>query len=299
MSATLVISDVHANPWALDAVLDDAYARFSLSEIWFLGDLFGYGPEPYRVWNKLCKNPVLPLTQLVGNHDWGFIRRIEGPKMLNNIGDTGAWISHYRKQASDVIALHQALLKSKKPVWSSFSSLPAMHSPRPGVYLVHGEVTDTPEKSIEHYTIHPLLTPDEMVSKFTGASHAFPGDVILPDGHAEVPPLIFVCGHTHLQRLWRWDPVRAEWQSQTVDQPCNLRTLAGSPILFNPGSVGFPRDGLGCPAYAVIDWDHEMLFFHHIWYDTTSLREAMAVEPYLGLISDPQFFIEPHCQENA
>jgi hypothetical protein len=139
-----------------------------------------------------------------------------------------------------------------------------------------------------------------MVADFVSAHQAFPNDVVLPNGHADVPPLIFACGHTHLQRLWRWDPNCSQWQRQSVDRPYSLRGLEETPILFNPGSVGFPRDEeSGCPMYAVIDWDNELLSFCQVWYDTTPLREAMAAEPYISLISDPQFFIEPHCQENV
>ena len=41
----LVLSDIHANLAALDAVLDDAKA-FEFETVWCLGDTVGYGPEP-------------------------------------------------------------------------------------------------------------------------------------------------------------------------------------------------------------------------------------------------------------
>ncbi len=41
----LVLSDIHANLAALDAVLDDAKA-FEFEAVWCLGDTVGYGPEP-------------------------------------------------------------------------------------------------------------------------------------------------------------------------------------------------------------------------------------------------------------
>ena len=40
----LIISDVHANAVALEAVLDDASDQFDA--VWCLGDLVGYGPAP-------------------------------------------------------------------------------------------------------------------------------------------------------------------------------------------------------------------------------------------------------------
>lgn len=296
MAATLIISDVHANPWALDAVFADARAKFSLSEIWFLGDLFGYGPDPYKVWNKLCNNQPLPLIQLAGNHDWGFVRRIDLHKIINGFGESDVRISHYRLEASQIITRHQQVLKNKIRVWNTINSIPAMVSPRPGIYLSHGKITDNPENSIRQYTILPPGSPSEMVSSFINASKLFPKDVILPDGHNEVPPMIFAFGHTHEQKLWSWHFGKSEWQNHPVDQ---LKTIGESPVIFNPGSVGFSRDKSGCPSYAVIDWDKQILSFHHVWYDTNRLVEAMSVEPYIGLVSDHQFFVEPHCQENS
>jgi len=60
----LVISDIHANITALDAVLEDAG---SVDEVWCLGDLVGYGPDPNEVVEQLRK--LSNLTCLLGNHD--------------------------------------------------------------------------------------------------------------------------------------------------------------------------------------------------------------------------------------
>jgi predicted phosphodiesterase len=64
----LVISDVHANLTALNAVLEDAGERSpSYDSVWCLGDLVGYGPDPNE-----CVEVVRSLPELVcliGNHD--------------------------------------------------------------------------------------------------------------------------------------------------------------------------------------------------------------------------------------
>jgi diadenosine tetraphosphatase ApaH/serine/threonine PP2A family protein phosphatase len=60
----LVISDVHANYTALEAVLKDAG---TVDETWCLGDLVGYGPDPNAVVEELREVPNL--TCLLGNHD--------------------------------------------------------------------------------------------------------------------------------------------------------------------------------------------------------------------------------------
>ena len=68
---TLIISDIHANATALQAVLEDAGA---IDRVWCLGDVVGYGPEPNECVQILKTLPNL--TCLLGNHDaavMGFI----------------------------------------------------------------------------------------------------------------------------------------------------------------------------------------------------------------------------------
>jgi len=60
----LLISDIHANLTALDAVLNGAEAYDS---VWFLGDLVGYGPDPNECVERICTLP--DLVALRGNHD--------------------------------------------------------------------------------------------------------------------------------------------------------------------------------------------------------------------------------------
>jgi diadenosine tetraphosphatase ApaH/serine/threonine PP2A family protein phosphatase len=61
----LVISDIHANLNALEAVLNDAG---TVDEIWCLGDVVGYGPNPNEVLERLRALPNLAACML-GNHD--------------------------------------------------------------------------------------------------------------------------------------------------------------------------------------------------------------------------------------
>jgi diadenosine tetraphosphatase ApaH/serine/threonine PP2A family protein phosphatase len=61
----LVISDVHANLEALDAVLADAAGSFD--QVINLGDLLGYGPNPNEVVTRVRELPIA--RSLVGNHD--------------------------------------------------------------------------------------------------------------------------------------------------------------------------------------------------------------------------------------
>jgi predicted phosphodiesterase len=58
-----VISDVHANLFALDAVLGHVG---SVDAIWHLGDIVGYGPEPDAVVERLASVSAVGVR---GNHD--------------------------------------------------------------------------------------------------------------------------------------------------------------------------------------------------------------------------------------
>ncbi len=59
----LVLSDIHANLVALDAVLAEAP---TVDEVWALGDCVGYGPEPDAVVTRLREIGALGVR---GNHD--------------------------------------------------------------------------------------------------------------------------------------------------------------------------------------------------------------------------------------
>jgi len=67
-----VLSDIHANLHALEAVLASVENE-APEEVWLLGDLVGYGPRPNR-----CRSQIEPLAaiSLVGNHDLGALDRI-------------------------------------------------------------------------------------------------------------------------------------------------------------------------------------------------------------------------------
>jgi len=63
-----IISDIHSNSEALEAVLFHAEKQ-SVDDVWFLGDAVGYGPDPNRC-VRLLKNSVKnPDAWLLGNHD--------------------------------------------------------------------------------------------------------------------------------------------------------------------------------------------------------------------------------------
>jgi len=69
-----IIADIHANLAALTAVLNDIKQQGGVEEIWCLGDIVGYGPDPHqcikllRQYSNVC---------VAGNHDWAAIGKID------------------------------------------------------------------------------------------------------------------------------------------------------------------------------------------------------------------------------
>ncbi len=69
---TLIISDIHANLTALEAVLADAG---QVEAVWCLGDLVGYCPDPNECIERIASLPNLQC--IMGNHDAAAVGSIE------------------------------------------------------------------------------------------------------------------------------------------------------------------------------------------------------------------------------
>lgn len=99
----LVVSDLHANYTAFEAVLKDAG---SFDKVWCLGDVVGYGPQPNECVERLRElDPVC----LAGNHD------------LAVIGGAALW--DFSKDAQEVIFWTRHWLRPENFEW--LSTLPA------------------------------------------------------------------------------------------------------------------------------------------------------------------------------
>src|SRR5437667_129365 len=72
-----IFTDIHANLEALEAVLekiDEIAGEKPIDQIWFLGDLVGYGPNPNE-----CIKALRERTDVIiaGNHDWAAVGKID------------------------------------------------------------------------------------------------------------------------------------------------------------------------------------------------------------------------------
>jgi diadenosine tetraphosphatase ApaH/serine/threonine PP2A family protein phosphatase len=72
-----IFTDIHANLEALEAVLtkiDELAEEEPIEQVWFLGDLVGYGPNPNE-----CIALLRARTDVIiaGNHDWAAVGKID------------------------------------------------------------------------------------------------------------------------------------------------------------------------------------------------------------------------------
>jgi diadenosine tetraphosphatase ApaH/serine/threonine PP2A family protein phosphatase len=126
----LILSDIHANLVALDAVLSDC-AEYDA--IWNLGDTIGYGPKPRECIDRMVDvfaNPVL-----VGNHDLACIGKVDITE-FNPVAQVAArWTAlqlgmDHRAYLSDLPAIldvKQYVLvhgSPRSPIWEYVTSVP-------------------------------------------------------------------------------------------------------------------------------------------------------------------------------
>lgn len=85
----LLLSDIHANQTALEAVLADAGSR-RFDEVVHLGDALGYGPQPREVLGTLRD---LDAVCLLGNHEQMLLEYVDGrrPRAGGIVADALLW----------------------------------------------------------------------------------------------------------------------------------------------------------------------------------------------------------------
>ncbi len=90
-----IIADIHSNLEALKAVLDDIERRGGVDEVWCLGDVVGYGPDP-----EACLALLRGTTDVcvAGNHDWAAAGKIDTSEFNPEAGAASQWTA---EQLSD------------------------------------------------------------------------------------------------------------------------------------------------------------------------------------------------------
>jgi len=119
----LIISDIHANLTALEAVLSNV-GKFD--GVWCLGDLVGYGPDPDECINRIRQLPNL--ICLIGNHDAAVLSQIDTDAFNPEARQTITWTQNvispdnidFLKSLADKIRIDEVTLahgSPRQPVW--------------------------------------------------------------------------------------------------------------------------------------------------------------------------------------
>ena len=186
-----IISDVHSNLVALDAVLADAEGR-GADAIWNLGDTVGYGPDPNGVVARLAEAGAV---SVLGNHDAAAAGRI-GTELFNWLAAEAAEWTREHLEPETAAYLDELNEVVREGEWS----------------LVHG----TLREPIWEY----LITEEAAEGHF--ARQETPYSAV---GHTHVPlrvrrGLRRVEGSTPVEgRRWRWErgrcaSIRGRWGSR-------------------------------------------------------------------------------------
>lgn len=137
----LIISDIHSNMTALEAVLASAQGKWEKAIC--LGDLVGYGPDPNEVIDRVCS---LGATTIRGNHDKA-VAGVEDIEDFNPIARAAALWTRERLRPENREYLQQ-LARGPKTV--------------DGFSIAHGSVYDEDE-----YVYAPDLALDALKNSST------------------------------------------------------------------------------------------------------------------------------------
>jgi predicted phosphodiesterase len=152
----LILSDIHSNLAAFEAVLADA-GQFDA--IWCLGDVIGYGPQPNECIERLKE---FPHTCVAGNHDWAAINKLD--------------ISAFNPDARQACLWTRDQLTTDN--WEYIESLPEKLV-EDSFTIVHG----SPRHPVWEYISHPSVAAANL-SDFDTPYCLF--------GHTHIP-VVFAC----------------------------------------------------------------------------------------------------------
>jgi len=247
-----VISDIHANTEALQAVLTDIDAR-KVEQIICLGDVIGYGPEPRTCLDMVGRRASVTL---MGNHDFAVLYE---PNKFN-IGAEAAcyWTRQQIEDEPDT---------QKRSVWWDFlGGMWVKHvlAGEPGgmgdLAFVHG----SPRRPVNEYVF-----PDDIFNNPNKIAGCFDRFV----------HLCFV-GHTHVPGVFLETPDFYSPDELEGTYEVNPQHKA----LINVGSVGQPRDRDPRASYVLVEPGRVQ--FVRVEYDTEAVAQKVYAIPelddYLG-----------------
>ena len=150
-----IISDIHSNLEALEAALHDIKTQ-SVTAIYCIGDLVGYGASPNEVIDLLRKNRV---KCLMGNHDYACLNQRSMDSMIRNARES---IEYTRR----VLTPESLDLLLRLPGFISENGIYLTHGLPPALFVEYLDLQST------HELKQAFLSFPEQVA-FVGHTHLF------------------------------------------------------------------------------------------------------------------------------
>lgn len=240
-----LISDIHGNLEALTAVLADIQSQ-QVSEIYCLGDIIGYGPNPCECLDLVMKRCA---ATILGNHDQAALFDPDGfnPMALQAIYWTRDRLDNGPGSPAQVNAR-----------WDFLGELPRFVDDG-DFKFVHG----SPRDPTNEYVFPEYVFDQRKMELLFG----------------KVKQYCFM-GHTHLPGVFTTD---CEFISP--DECDYVYKLGSQKIMANVGSVGQPRDDDSRPCYAIIDTEADggpTLTYRRVDYDIDVTVDKIYAEAELS-----------------
>ena len=213
LSKFAIVSDIHGNLAALDAVLEDIRSQ-SITEILCLGDVVGYGPFP-----RECLDAAMNFSfTVLGNHDSSAVFDPEG---FNSSAERAIfWTRQQLHDSRDPDACKRRL--------EFICKMPRVMR-RGGMLFVHG----SPRGPTSEYVFpEDTQNPKKMEKLFS------------------LIPRICFQGHTHVPGVFSSD--LKFLRSEDVPAGFSFANKTKK-WMVNVGSVGQPRDNNPHSCYVVVD----------------------------------------------
>lgn len=218
-----IVSDIHGNLDALEAVLDDIQS-LGISAIYCLGDIIGYGPNP-----RECIDRVMQFELCVlGNHDQGALFDPEG--FSSGAEKAIFWTRNQLEMADD--DAESAEQNSRR--WDFLCELPRTHHDNDLLY-VHGSARSPLNEYVFPEDIYNARKMEKIFSLIQG--HSF-------QGHTHVPGVFTADGRfqspAEIGNRWQLGDLKSMINVGSVGQPRDLDTRA-SYVVLNEREVEFRR----------------------------------------------------------
>ncbi|MEM6690049.1 MAG: metallophosphoesterase family protein [Planctomycetota bacterium] len=241
MPQLALISDIHGNLEALQAVLADIKSR-GVGSVYCLGDIIGYGPNPCE-----CLDLVMQRCgkTILGNHDQAALFDPDGfnPTALKAI--------YWTRDQLDSGPGSNAQVNAR---WDFLGELPRS-SEEGDVKFVHGSPRDPTN---EYVFPEFIFDTRKMEILFGKTKH-----------------LVFM-GHTHLPGVFT-----TELEFVTPDECDHEFTVGADKLLVNVGSVGQPRDENNKACYVIFDDEANKIQYVRVDYDRQVTAQKIYDEPEL------------------